>query len=338
MQTFVIHRKNSGFKRNFKCRVAAFVADHLAERFPGFKPDVGWRRAAERYPAQAHPEYLDLIKKPFLDDPVFRQVSPSSEEWSEEGAYDPVGERGFSPVPGLLHRYQDRALVIPASRCFVRCRHCMRKRLWGLSEEVGVERVRQWILYLDAHKEISEVIVSGGDPLTLSDQRLGKFLDSIAGVRHIREVRIHTRAVVAAPSRITPELAKLLARRKVRRLVTQFNHAQEVSSKSAHAVRALNAAGIKVLNQSVMLRGVNDEAETLADLFAALAGINVSPYYLHHPDPVRGAMHFTLSLREGWAVYSKAREESDPAVVPAYVVDLPGREAKVEVERVLGHG
>jgi lysine 2,3-aminomutase len=288
--------------------------------------------------AQVSEEYFSLIKKPEFDDPVFRQVAPSMEEMSDQGADDPVGEAAFSPVPGLIHRFRDRALLIPTSRCFVRCRHCMRKRLWGKGEEADDYRVRQWRLYLGSRPEINEVIVSGGDPLTLSDRRLGEILGSIAGVRHVREVRVHTRAVAAAPSRITPELAALLARRKVRRLVTQFNHAQEVSAGAARAVKVLSAAGIEVLNQSVLLRGVNDRAKTLAGLFAASAGINVSPYYLHHPDPVRGAMHFTLSLKEGWAVYSKARRESDPSVVPAYVVDLPGRRAKVEVERVLARG
>ncbi|HUT53659.1 MAG TPA: KamA family radical SAM protein [bacterium] len=309
------------------------VAAYLCRRFPGFAPDAGWVEAAGVYPPNAAPEYLSLIRSPADHDPVFRQVAPSAAELDNGGGDDPVRESDWSPVPGLIRRYPDRALVMPTSGCFMRCRHCMRKRSWG-APDAATETMEAWRDWLRSNPGITEVIISGGDPLTLADDRLARLLDLLLTAKSVKELRVHSRAVVAAPSRITPRLAALLAGRKVRRLVTQANHPVEVTAAAGAAAHTLTRAGIAVENQAVLLRGVNDRPETLAQLFRSVRAIGVRPYYLHHPDRVRGAMHFTLGLEEGWSIYQKARRlAGDP--VPAYVVDRPGSEGKVRVEELI---
>lgn len=314
------------------------VARYLVERFPGFEPGRSWEAAANAYPAAALPEYLDLIREPSQNDPVFRQVAPSAEELILDGEEDPVSEQSFSAAPGLIHRYPDRVLVMPTTNCFVRCRHCMRKRTWGEEEfsSAGIDKMqRAWTGYLAGKPEVGEVIISGGDPLTLADKELYKIIDSIRVLPGMRSFRIHTRAVVAAPSRISAGLSENLRERGVARIVTQFNHPVEISERAAGAVQTLLAAGIKVENQAVLLRGVNDSAEDLVRLFRGLLEIGVRPYYLHHPDPVRGAMHFMVSMERGWEIFSRTRVELPLEAVPEYVVDLPGKQAKTLVEALI---
>jgi lysine 2,3-aminomutase len=306
------------------------VAADLSRRFPGFEPDPQWDEVAQVYPAFSSAYYLGLIRRPAPDDPVFRQVAPSPLELFDQGEDDPVEERRYSPVPGLIRRYADRALVMPSSRCFVRCRHCMRKRMWAESD-ADEEKIQGWRRWLEAHPEVGEVILSGGDPLSLPDLRLARLLDLLLSVKSVRAIRVHSRAVAVAPARITEELATLLSRRRVRRLVTQFNHPVEVTAGARAAAEKLGRAGIRVENQSVLLRGVNDRAEVLAELFLSARRIGVEPYYLHHPDPVKGAMHFTLGLSEGLKIYEQARGLAG-GCAPAYVVDRPGSGVKEAVE------
>ena len=310
------------------------VADSLAARFPGFVPDPGWSAAAEIFPPLAPAEYLARVQQPRPSDPVFRQLAPSGDELAAAGGDDPVGEEEFEAVPGLLHRYPDRALLLVTANCFVRCRHCMRKRRWAdRSSGPTAGRVQEWRAYLAAHTEVREIILSGGDPLTLSDRELGGLLRSLRSVRPPRSLRVHSRALAAVPSRITPRLASLLAENGVARFVTQVNHPAEISDEVRAAAARLADAGIAVENQSVLLRGVNDSAETLADLFAALTGAGIRPYYLHHPDPVRGAMHFHLSLDAGLAIW-RSLQATYRGPLPEYVVDVPGRKGKRKVEEI----
>ena len=288
------------------------------------------------YPAGAGPEYLSLIREPTPADPIYQQVAPAREELSPLGAEDPAGETACSPCPRLLHRYPDRVLILAAASCFVRCRHCMRKRLWKESVEpdrsAEMSLAGEWAKYLAAHSEVREIILSGGDPLTLADSRLEHILEELGRARPGVRFRVHSRAPVAAPSRITPRLARTLAGKGVKRLVTQFNHAREISAGAKEAVSILLRAGLQVENQAVLLRGVNDRPETLAELFLALPRIGVRAYYLHHPDLARGAAHFTLSAKEGWAIYQAARALVPAALVPPYVIDLPGPRPKTPVE------
>jgi len=272
------------------------------------------------------------VKAPAASDPVFRQLAPSAEELADAGGDDPMGEAEFEAVPGLLHRYPDRALLLVTSECFVRCRHCMRKGRWAERHPAPtVGEVQRWRAYLSAHTEIREIILSGGDPLTLDDHALGRLLHSLHSLRPPRALRVHSRALVAAPGRITRRLAAMLVQHGVARFVTQANHPVELTDAMRAAVSPMADAGIAVENQSVLLRGINDRPETLAQLFAALTGAGVRPYYLHHPDPVRGAMHFRLSLDEGLKIWRGLKSIYD-GPLPEYVVDLPGSEGKRRVE------
>lgn len=310
------------------------VAENLSARFPDFVPASGWAEAAESFPPRAPADYAALVSAPRPDDPVFRQLAPSAEELADAGGDDPMGEDEFEAVPGLLHRYPDRVLLLVTSECFIRCRHCMRKGRWAERHPAPTSgEVQRWRAYLSAHTEVREIILSGGDPLTLDDRALGRLLHSLHSIRPARAFRVHSRALVAAPARITLRLAAMLARSGVARLVTQANHPVEITEAARTAAAILADAGIAVENQSVLLRGVNDRPETLAALFAGLSAIGVRPYYLHHPDPVRGAMHFRLSLDEGLAVW-RGLQAIYPGPLPEYVVDLPGRDGKCRVEEL----
>jgi len=315
------------------------LAATLSRRFPGFAAPESWRTVAARYPALAPESYVDLIREPSPSDPVFRQVAPDTDELLAGGRADPMDEASFSPVAGLIHRYRDRVLVMPTSRCLVRCRHCMRKRLWNNRGGEGRDLIglaEGWRRYLCLHPEVNEVILSGGDPLSISDRALDEVLAIIRTAPRVERVRVHTRAVVAAPARFGRGLVNIFIRHGVGRLVTQFNHAAEIGDGAKDAVDELASVGIKVDNQSVMLGGVNDRAEVLAELFAGLVRIGVTPYYLHHPDPAEGAMGFTVRLERGWEIYKRARELAPFGAAPSYVADRAGRAGKAPVESLIG--
>jgi lysine 2,3-aminomutase len=293
------------------------------------------RQVCRLYPVLTRPEYLRAAHVQSPSDPVFRQVAPSPDELLDGGAADPIGEEDYETVPGLLHRFPDRALLLVTSACFVHCRHCMRKRRWSLPEKYPLEeRLRWWHGYLAARPEIGEVILSGGDPLTLDDRSLDLLLKTLLALRPRRVIRLHSRAPVVAPSRINATLMQLLRSGGVTRVVTQFNHPAEMTAEARRAAALFEGAGIPLENQAVLLRGVNDDAATLAALFESLAAVGVRPYYLHHPDSVNGAMHFRLTLDEGLAIWRRL-QAIYRGPLPEYVVDLPGREGKRRVETVM---
>ncbi len=310
----------------------------LSRRFNDYRPPPGFFEVCRKYPALATDHVLDLIKDPTFRDPVYRQVVPSKEELAEAGEEDPAGETQFMAVPGLLHRYADRALIIATNRCLVRCRHCMRKRLWANDDEEEEEDttadISEWQNYLGRHPEIKEVILSGGDPLALPEGWLLQILEKLAVLPGERKMRVHSRALMACPSRITERLTRTMARCGVKRFVTQLNHPIEVTQGAGEAAYLLREAGIEVENQAVLLKGVNDAPETLAGLFKKTAAAGIRPYYLHHPDQSRGCMHFYLGLEEGASIFSEAIKIA-PTNAPAYVVDLLGASAKQEVLSLL---
>lgn len=306
------------------------VAESLVRRFPGFYPDQGWLNAEGRYPALSTPHYLALIREPTPHDPVFRQIAPSGEELEAGGDEDAVGEEQFMAAAGLLHRYPDRALILASTKCLVHCRHCMRKRLWNKHKHPE-DLLGRWVAYLESHPEINEVILSGGDPFCLSDSRLKHITAKMCVVKHVLSIRIHTRAVAVAPGMITPDLARFMAAHKVNKVVVQFNHPVEITDESQAAAETLSRAGIKVMNQNVLLRGVNDSPEILAELFTRLVQSGIMPYYLHHPDRTRGAMHFHLSPARGLELFERALALAPPGCGPEYVVDRPGAAAKTVV-------
>jgi lysine 2,3-aminomutase len=244
---------------------------------------------------------------------------------------DPLGEAGVQAAPGLLHRYPDRALLLVTDCCAAYCRHCFRRR-YTRRRHVrlpGPLRLQPAVAYVEAHPEVRELILSGGDPLLLPDRRLRALFARFRHYRPELAFRIHTRLPVVLPARVTPALAALLRRFRPLRMVVQVNHPRELAEGCLQAVRRLTEAGIPVLNQSVLLRGVNDDPGVLAELFRAQAAAGIRPYYLFQPDLAVGTSHLRPSLAEGLRLFEAARRLCPAELLPRYVRDLPGGGGKV---------
>ncbi len=292
-------------------------------------------RVARTYPFAVTPFFLGRIRWADPGDPVRRQVLPTLDELRPWPGclLDPLAEGRDTPVPGLVHRYPDRVVVLVTGRCAVYCRHCFRKRLWrGGPLDEGEARWEAIVGYLSGHEEIREVLLSGGDPLVLPDGRLEGILARLRRIRHVEVIRIGSRVPVVLPQRITPSLCRVLERFGPLWLVTQFNHAREISPEAASACERLLRAGIPVNSQSVLLRGVNDDPETMTELCRGLLRIRVRPYYLHQCDPVAGAGHFRTSLEKGIEILRAMEGRVSGLAVPKFVVDLPGGGGKVPLQ------
>jgi len=269
-----------------------------------------------------------------VEDPgVWAQFLPDARELQmrPEELADPIGDDAHRPVAGLTHRYPDRAILHATQSCEVYCRFCFRRETVGeagLLAEAEFDRV---IAYLRATPAVREVIFTGGDPLTLSPRRLGAMLDRLEDLGSVELVRFHTRVPVVAPEKITEALAQVLNRRLPVWLVLHVNHAAELTGAAAAALRRLNRAGVPLLSQSVLLKGVNADADTLEALFRALLRHRVKPYYLHHPDLAKGTGHFRLTLAEGQAILAALRGRLTGIGQPLYVLDIPGGHGKVPV-------
>ncbi|MEW6440349.1 MAG: KamA family radical SAM protein [bacterium] len=292
-------------------------------------------RVSRRYPVAIAPYFLSLIRPDDPEDPIRRQVIPDLEELTArpDEAQDPLQETEHTPVPGLVHRYPDRALLLLTNRCAVHCRHCTRKRQWQQAGwHMGPRELEQALVYLRGRPEIRDVLVSGGDPLILSDSRLDEVLGRIRRVPHVEIVRIGSRAPVVLPQRITPALCRVLKRHGPIWLNTQFNHPGEITAESAAACERLLRAGVPVNNQTVLLKGINDDAETMKSLCRGLLRIRVRPYYLHQCDPVEGAGHFRTPLQTGIRILEEMQGRVSGLGIPKLMVDLPGKAGKVPLE------
>lgn len=268
-------------------------------------------------------------------DPVALQYLPDARELevAPDERDDPIGDHAHTPVKGIVHRHPDRVLLKVSSVCAVNCRFCFRKMMLGTPEETLDEQEMQQALdYIAATPAIWEVILTGGDPLILSPRRLAGVLDRLEQIGHVKVIRIHSRIPVAAPERITGELCEALDREKPVYMVVHVNHAQELSDKAAEALRALHKGGVVLLSQSVLLRGVNDNAEALESLFRRLVELRIKPYYLHHPDKVPGTGHFRVGIAEGQALMRTLRTKASGLTLPTYVLDIPGGFGKVPLE------
>ena len=293
------------------------------------------RDIAARY-AIAVPRHLaDLIDPADKDDPIARQVIPTARELITtpvENA-DPIGDQIHSPMKGLVHRYPDRVLFKVHSACAVYCRFCFRREMVGPgSETMRAEDFKAAFNYIKDHPEIWEVILTGGDPLVVNPERLNGILNRLDAVEHIAVVRIHTRLPVADPGRITKNLINVLSRRRATVYVAvHTNHVRELSPGAMAACDRLTEAGIPLLGQSVLLRGVNDDEETLSDLFRAMVKTRITPYYLHHPDLAPGTSHFRVPLERGQALMKALRGRLSGIALPTYVLDVPGGFGKVPI-------
>ncbi len=299
------------------------------------------RPAAERYPVLVSPYYLSLARSTSLDDPILQQCVPApAEVLALPGQTpDPLDEDRASPVPGLVHRYPDRVLLLMNSRCAVHCRHCFRKRRWRtpLPDMTG-ERLERALAYIGRCTAVREVILSGGDPLLAPEADIRDTLDRLESLPNIEIVRVGTRLPVVLPSRFTPEFCALLGRRRLPVwVVTHFNHPWEVTTESTTACANLAHAGIPVLNQTVLLRGINDKAEIIRDLCTKLLKCRVKPYYLLMADPAEGATHFRTSLAAARAILRTLRGRLSGLAVPTLAADLPGGGGKVMLEQCPEH-
>ena len=285
---------------------------------------------ADRYATAIPPAFQRLITSP--DDPIGRQVIPDARELQTmpHESEDPIGDDALSPVPGIVHRYEDRALLKPLLICPLYCRFCFRREHvgpdGGLLGEDALENAFHWI---ETHPQIREIILTGGDPLMLSPRRMKHIIQRLSSIAHIDIIRIHSRVPVAAPERLTPELLDALETDRALWMVAHINHARELTEEARLAVRQMLGRGIPVLSQSVLLRGVNDTTESLEALLRALIAARIKPYYLHHLDSAPGTAHFHVPVEEGRALLESLRGRVSGLVWPTYVVDIPGGKGKV---------
>ena len=310
----------------------------LAELAIKFKTDPEpLLKVASRYPFRLTSSYASLIQEP--GDPIWRQCVPSIEELADDESLqpDPLAEELLSPVPGLIHRYPDRVVLLVSNHCSTYCRFCMRKRRVGrCGTDPLISRfdLDQSIEYIGSRPWIKDVLLSGGDPLLLEDETLEHILLKIKEIDHVEIIRIGTRAPVVQPERITLNLCSILKRFQPIYINTHFNHPREINEFSARACSMLADAGVQLGNQTVLLRDVNDRTETLAELFSGLLRIRVRPYYLHQMDLVQGTGHFRTPLAEGIKLSGALRGRISGMAIPHYVVDLPGGKGKVPLTPV----
>lgn len=291
--------------------------------------------AAANHKVRIPKTYLDLIDWNDPQDPVRAQVIPSPYELVEaEGELDdPIADHEFSPVPRLTHRHADRVLLFPTYQCAVYCRFCFRKEsLTAIGRGYTSEALEEAFAYIADHPEIREVILTGGDPLSLPDKALAEIRARIEAIAHVRLLRIHTRVPVALPSRITPGLVTALQGRLMVTIVTHFNHPREITDATEVACRTLRQAGFVLLNQSVLLKGVNDNVEVLEELCRELMyRLGIKPYYLHHGDLARGMAHRRTTIAEGQALAAALRARLSGICNPVYVLDLLEGGGKVPI-------
>jgi len=269
-------------------------------------------------------------------DPIARQFVPDIREAQRlpEERDDPIGDAAFSPVEGVVHRYPDRALLKLLHVCPVYCRFCFRRETVGPQgpTHLDAKALDAAFSYLAANREIWEVILTGGDPLMLSPRRLADILARLDAIGHIKILRLHSRVPSVDPGRVTQDIVDLLrANGKTVYLVLHANHPRELTPAARRACAAFIDAGIPMLSQSVLLRGVNDKVEILAELMRAFVEMRIKPYYLHHPDLAPGTSHFRLSISEGQALMRALRGRLSGLCQPAYVLDLPGGHGKSPV-------
>lgn len=280
--------------------------------------------------------YLGLIDRADPEDPIAKMAFPAAEEavQSPGALRDPIGDLARQAAPRLTHRYKDRALLHVTNLCPMYCRFCFRKNLMNEREEnLYSGDFAEAFAYLGSHPEIEEVILTGGDPWMLSDDKLSALVDGIvAASPSLKRLRFHTRMPVTLPARVTESLLRAVKRPGVRTfVVTHFNHPRELSAEAKAGLALLLGAGLTVLNQSVLLKGVNDHPATLRELFLGLGNEGVLPYYLHHCDLVAGAEHFRTSIAEGRRIWTELRGTLPGYLIPEYVLDTPGGWGKIPI-------
>jgi lysine 2,3-aminomutase len=289
------------------------------------------QQVAARYAVAITPAVTDMIDPSDPHDPIAKQFLPDVRELDqqpEENA-DPIGDDAHSPVEGVVHRYPDRVLLKLVNACAVYCRFCFRREMVGPGRG-GLSRAAldAALDYIAGTPEIWEVILTGGDPLVLSPRRLKAVMARLAAIDHVKVIRVHTRLPAVAPEKITPAVVKALRTGKATFVVLHANHARELTDYARAACARLIDAGIPMLAQSVLLRGVNDDADTLGQLMRALVECRIKPYYLHHADLAPGTAHFRTTIAEGQALMRTLHGRTSGLCQPSYVLDIPGGHGK----------
>ena len=322
------------WKWHFRDRITS--VEQLAQFIPILiEEQAQLRLVTMRYPLSITPYYLSLINPDDPDDPIRKQAIPSILEMtmSSMGVEDPLDEKRGSVVLGLVHRYPDRALMVLTDICPMLCRHCTRKREWRNGSWVRTaDEVEAMLDYIRQHNAIRDVIISGGDPLTLSTQRLEDIISKIRRIKHVEIIRIGTRFPVVLPQRIDDELCTMLSRYGPIWLNTHFNHYREITPEAAAACDRLLRSGVPVNNQSVLLRGVNDTVEAQTKLSHGLLRIKVRPYYLFQCDEVEGTEHLRTPVEAGIKIIEGMRGHTSGLAVPTFIIDLSQGGGKVPLQ------
>ena len=284
----------------------------------------------EFFQARINPYYLSLIRHP--GDPIWRQCVPDKAELEDfDSAEDPLMEDAMSPVPNITHRYPDRALFLVTSQCGLYCRFCTRKRKVGDYEKISMKGLESAFKYLEEHTEIRDVILSGGDPLMLTDAMLEKILQRIRAIPHIEIIRIGSKMPCVLPHRITNKLVNMLKKYHPLYINTHFNHPWEITPESSKACEMLADVGIPMGNQMVIMKGVNDDPAVVKELMQKLLKIRVRPYYIYMADETKGANHFRTSIETGINIIEGLRGHTSGLAVPHFVIDAPGGGGKIPI-------
>lgn len=293
---------------------------------------TGWKQADSQFPVRITRSWFNRIQS--SEDPLAKQVFPQPSEinglQTQTGLLNPVGEQEKMPVPFVVRKHDNRLLLLVSRKCHLHCRYCFRRTLDDQVEPTSFELNRAIDYVLQSGVE--EVILSGGDPLFLPDVKLGAIIERLID---IPTLRIHTRAPITFPSRVRPELIEALNRHPNVWMLIHCNHKQELNPDVCDALEQIRQANIPLLNQSVLLKGVNDHPKVLADLSTTLVRLGVFPYYLHHTDQVAGAEDFYVSLQTGWQIYTELETLVSGVALPKYVIDLPNGSGKIPVERLI---
>lgn len=307
-------------------RDSVHSVDELVEQF-NIDRDIA-SQLDELFQARINPYYLSLIR--YKGDPIWKQCVPDKAELEDvDGFEDPLNEDAMSPVPNITHRYPDRCLFLVTSQCGMYCRFCTRKRKVGNSDKISMRELESAFKYINDHKEIRDVILSGGDPLMLTDFMLEKVLKRLREIPHVEIIRIGSKMPVVLPQRITTKLCDMLKKYQTIYINTHFNHPWEVTPESTKACGMLVDSGIPVNNQSVLMKGVNDNAEVMRELFLKLLKIRVRPYYLFMADETKGANHFRTSIQTGLDIMDKLRGHISGLAIPYFCIDAPGGGGKI---------
>lgn len=325
--------ENQNWKNSLKL---AFRNSRDLYRFLGWKADEALL-VEQSYPVYIPMRLAEKIKAQGPDGILAREFLPDSSEINPklnfEGLDDPIGDKAYNKAPQLIHRYSSRALFTPTSVCPVHCRYCFRKNELNTQDELFNSDFAETLNYLRLHPEISEIIFTGGDPLTLSNEKIAKYLEAFSQIPSLKDIRFHSRYPVILPERIDEGFKTLIQQysKKFRTisLAIHANHIDEFDLESSRKILELSRLDLQLLSQTVLLKNVNNNLTSLVTLMNHFISIKVRPYYLHHPDQVKGGLHFYLSLAEGRTLYGQLRDHLPGWALPQYVIDIPGGSGKV---------